>query len=145
MTLYLPVPRPVLAVQFTGDNWAEMFAFCGIRLIDDTTPPRATPIFTKMGTYCLDYLTPWATAELYVAEWKAVRPVAKGQWIVKNDLGFQSYTDEYFRTVYRSADGVVADAKEIEQLLEDCRGEWDAPTLMIQALTNAGYRLVKEA
>jgi hypothetical protein len=138
---YIRLPEPLEAVQFTGDNWAEMLGFCGVRMIEK----RATPIFTKVGTYLLDYLEPGASAELWEEFDKRLVYVFKGDWIVKDGHGCYVVKDNLFRQKYRSMDGMIADAEEIEKLLDPLEGEKNGAFLAVQVLMNAGYRLVKEA
>jgi hypothetical protein len=138
---YIRLPEPLEAVQFTGDNWAEMLGFCGVRMIEK----RATPIFTKVGTYLLDYLEPGASAELWEEFDKRLVYVFKGDWIVKDGHGCYVVKDNLFRQKYRKMDGLLADADNLIQMMNKATDQNLSPRQVVDQLYRAGYRLVKEA
>ena len=56
MGRYRKKPVEVEAVQFTGENWAEMHEFTGHRNVENDLNPYMVDIFTEIGTYLATYL-----------------------------------------------------------------------------------------
>ena len=79
-------PADVLAVQWTGDNAAQLRAFAGDRF-DTIDPEDRTE-------------DPAATAQLRESTHNTWRPVTPGMWIVKSTAGFAVWQDELFNNWY---------------------------------------------
>lgn len=93
MPTFIKKPVPVEAVRFTGDNWAEMHAFTGHRLLEgqfdsQTGMPVYADVFNPIGTYLSEYENTSAAAELWVEANQSHLPIAVGEWIMQDTHGF---------------------------------------------------------
>jgi hypothetical protein len=80
------------AVQFTGDNFDEIRDRVGHHVADGYELWNFNPI----GTYLLAILgSPEAKGELWEAEAKQWKPVNVGDWIVQQDEGWLSVTNDW--------------------------------------------------
>lgn len=104
MTTYTKLPETVEAVQFTGDNWAEMHAFTGHRHLEGQTESdgRAAyaDVFNEIGTYLPKDEHPGAVAELWNQVQSSHVPIYSGMWVIKDGLGFYRVDKEYFANKY---------------------------------------------
>lgn len=99
MAKYRYKPNTIEAVQFDGENWAEMSAFCGNREVDD----RKMPIFNPIGTYLPAWLVtkPEHIAELYLERHRKHSAVKIGDWAVKGmDAHLILVDDTLFRKLF---------------------------------------------
>lgn len=84
------------AIQFTGNNYDEIRAFVGVRIAPSTG--ENIQIFNPIGTYLIPgELNKGADGELWVDDAKQWRPVYIGEWIVQQDEGWLSVTDEWIQ------------------------------------------------
>jgi len=98
---YRKKPVIIEAVQFTGDNWAEMHAFTGHRNVETTSDPCMVDIFTEVGTYLVTHLLGDTTkAELWVEANRSVLPIEVGEWVIKDELGFYPCKADRFDATY---------------------------------------------
>jgi hypothetical protein len=100
MGKYRKKPVEVEAVQFTGENWAEMHAFTGHRNVENDLNPYMVDIFTEIGTYLATYLNDAAKAELWVEANKSVLPIEIGEWVIQDRLGFYPCKEDVFAATY---------------------------------------------
>lgn len=91
-------PLVIEAVQFTGDNVDELQRFCGFH--KDSSGQHEMNTFNKLGTYLLDYMHPDALGELWVAANRQWLPIVKGEWVIKDSLGFYPCRDGKFQETY---------------------------------------------
>lgn len=99
MARFRKKPVEVEAVQFTGENWAEMHAFTGHRNVDTEEHPHWVDVFTEIGTFLLGMHYDEA-AELYVSANRSVMPIIVGEWVIKENGGFVPCKNEVFATDY---------------------------------------------
>lgn len=99
MPRFTKKPVEVEAVQFTGDNWAEMHEFTGHRNVETEEQPHLVDAFNPIGTYLLAKHYDEA-AELYVAANKSVLPIVVGEWVIKDSLGFYPCNEKVFADTY---------------------------------------------
>lgn len=95
MPIFQAVPVSVEAVQFTGDNWAEMHEFTGHRF-DNEIDRHPIDIFNGIGTFLPKDLFPDAEGEIWVAAASRWLPVRKDDWIVQGPTGFTPWTPGIF-------------------------------------------------
>lgn len=94
MGKYKKKPVVVEAVQFTGDNWAEIHAFTGHReprdgLVMDVFAPNGKPVL-------------WVEAN------QAWLVIEVGEWVIKDTLGFCPCAEDVFVATYEEVtDGSV--------------------------------------
>lgn len=93
-------PIEVEAVQFTGDNWAEMHAFTGHRLLSDQI--NMVDAFNPIGTYLTSAGRDNTYAELWVDANGTVLPIPVGEWVIKDSLGFYPCQEDKFTETYDS-------------------------------------------
>lgn len=102
-------PVDVEAVQFTGENWAEMHQFTGHAMITDG-PDHPVDVFISIDAY-----TPTTLGEVKADSWfdtvnvvamvwievlSKWHPVSSGDWIIKTRDTFQLLSDAIFRETY---------------------------------------------
>jgi hypothetical protein len=82
------------ATQFTGDNFDEIRALTGVRIAPSTGAD--IQIFNPIGTYLIpSEENKGAIAELWEDDNRRWRPVYIGEWIVQQDEGWLSVTQEW--------------------------------------------------
>jgi hypothetical protein len=98
---FVKQPVEIEAVQFTGDNWAEMHAFTGHRQLAGQLEggPAYADAFGPIGTYTRSD-DPTVLAELWVEANKQWLPIEKYEWVIKDRLGFYPCKDEIFKETY---------------------------------------------
>jgi hypothetical protein len=94
MPMFQAVPVTVKAVQFTGENWAEMHDFTGHK----NDPELGHPVdrFNEIGTFLPSSEFPTAQAELWVQATDRWIPVQAGDWIVQGPGGFTPWSQRVF-------------------------------------------------
>lgn len=87
---YQKLPTTIEAVQFTGDNWAEMHAFTGHVRINDVV----MDVFRGGAQDTM----------LWVAANQSWLPIEISEWVAKDKLGFYPIKDEQFKLSYVEED-----------------------------------------
>lgn len=105
MPTFQMMPVTVEAVQFTGDNWAEMHNFTGHRF-DNEIDRHPIDIFNDIGTFLPKDLHPDAVAEVWVAATNRWMPVFKDDWIVQGPTGFSPWTPGIFEKSFLAIEEV---------------------------------------
>lgn len=110
MTTYRMWPVDVEAIQFTGDNWAEMHAFTGHAMIEDG-PEHPVDVFMVIEDHKLAMGYPTglvslgeildATAVVWIDVLSRWHPVSPGDWIIKTRDAFQHLPEAEFKEYYR--------------------------------------------
>lgn len=89
MPKYRKRPLVVDAIQWTGDNKAEVLDFVEGFDRDGDAP---------FGGFTVDYET--ASATLWVEANKSWLPIEKGEWILRDAKGYYPCKDDIFRATY---------------------------------------------
>ncbi len=97
MPIFAHKPFKVEAVQFTGNNWAEMQMFTGTREIK---PNRWVHVFNPIGIYMPAHLYRTGSAELWVAPISTHLILEVGDWVVRDDRGCYPWKKAVFETMY---------------------------------------------
>ena len=95
MTTYMSKPRSIEAMQWTGENNAEVMQWTGDHVAKDLAG-------YDDGTELLVFVPlAYPQPKLFVAANNAYVPVAPGEWILRDKLGFYPCKDEVFRMNYQ--------------------------------------------
>ncbi len=85
------------AVQYTGENWAEMRFFTGTR---DLEPGQPVPVFNPIGTYLYNEGPDSTNAEFWMASISTHIVVSVNDWIVRDDNGLSAWKPARFEFNY---------------------------------------------
>jgi hypothetical protein len=96
---YRKKPVVIEAVQFTGENFAELAAFCGSH--PDSSGHLEIATFNRIGTYLLDD-KPGVLGELWVAANGAWLGLVQGEWVIHDSLGFYPCKPDVFEATYEA-------------------------------------------
>lgn len=114
MPSFQVAPVTVEAVQFTGENWAEMHEFTGHRF-DNEIDRHPIDIFNGIGTFLPKDMFPDAEGEIWVAAANRWMPVSKDDWIVQGPTGFSPWTPGIFaKSFLEIAEAPVEEWKDAE-------------------------------
>lgn len=92
------IPREFEAIQFTGENWVELIAFCGTR---KNAAYNTVPAFGPVGTLSMFVgCPPGVKAELWCESRQQHVGVAVGDWVFKGLNGFNAIEDDTFKTMF---------------------------------------------
>lgn len=112
-------PTEIEAVQFTGDNWSEMFAFCGNHRSsgDEWNIPTFVPIGTYLPMREKTAEELGVKAELWVSAWDKWVGIPTGEWVLKDYSGLQPCKPEAFERDYVSLEADTGVRSGLEEEL----------------------------
>lgn len=123
MAKFRRLPVEIEAVQFTGDNWAEMHDFTGHITVGD----REVDFFEAPGNPRFPFNEYDAQAALYHpnGEWQVI---GAGDWIIRQAEGFGVLEDHEFQATHATEDEFIAftgfnpnEARQIDGTAHDAR------------------------
>ena len=136
---YRTRPFEIHAVQFTGNNWGKLEAFCGTRPSGYNQKVRI-PNFVKAGTYNT-YESDEIEAEVYVRRYGTWFGVRKMDYIVMDDnREFYAVTPEKFESRYEPI-GIQPDNYQ-HQKIYITGGPWNGR--VIEPTRHAGAVVIED-